>query len=166
MGREREPSSGVSECDHSPSQHPAAPQVSKLSLNGHQKQLRFGKKCRGLLATSPGLAGTLLAADREGTLTSAGRSHPTPQRRGSECPAPGPERGHSGTRQCHSRAATRGSPGEGQGRASIAAQRADALHRSKDTEFYFLLERRVFREGNGAWQRGSPGSRSCRCCAG
>lgn len=43
LGREREPSSEVSEWGDSPFQHPAAPQVSKLSLNGHQRQLRFGK---------------------------------------------------------------------------------------------------------------------------
>lgn len=135
LGREREPSSGVSECCHSPSQHPAAPQVSELSLNGHQKSAGAS------FATSPGLTGTLLAADREGTLTSAGRSHPASQRPGSACPAPGPQRGHSGTRRRRSGAATRGSPGEGQGRVSIAAPTADALQRFKDTEFCFLLER-------------------------
>lgn len=49
LGREREPPSGVSECCHSPSQHPAAPQLPKLSLNGHQNQLRFGKSAGGSL---------------------------------------------------------------------------------------------------------------------
>lgn len=102
---ERERSSGVSEWGH-PSRRARSPNCHCTATNDSSAS----EKVQG----PPGLAGTLLAADREGTLTSAGRSHPAPRRPDSECPAPGPRRGHSGTRH-RPRAATRGSPGEGQG---------------------------------------------------
>lgn len=95
------------------------------------------KKCRGLLATSPGLAGTLLAAVREGTLTSAGRSRSAPQRPGSERSAPGAQRRHPGSRQGSDTRVPRG-----RDRAGWASLRRElGLSSALQTEFRFSLER-------------------------
>lgn len=69
---ERERSSGVSERGH-PSWRPRSPNCHCTATTDSSAP----EKVQG----PPGLAGTLLAADREGTLTPAGRSHPAPSAR-------------------------------------------------------------------------------------
>lgn len=110
------------------------------------------KKCRGLLATSPGLAGTLLAAVREGTLTSAGRSRSAPQRPGSERSAPGAQRRHPGSRQGSDTRVPRGGTGQG-GHRCAESWGSPALYRQSSVSHW---KGECLGEGNGAGQRGSP----------
>lgn len=99
LGRKREEMWGVSAAPRSFPAPLCSPHLRAVTepppkpvLLGKKKK----KKCGDLLATSPGLVRTLLAADRERTLTSAGRSHPAPQHPGLLCPAPGSQRGGAG----------------------------------------------------------------------
>lgn len=140
LGRKREEMWGVSAAPRSFPAPLCSPHLKAVTepppkpvLLGKKKK----KKCGDLLATSPGLVRTLLAADRERTLTSAGRSHPAPQHPGLLCPArdrSGAERGGSpGTHRPCSRAASEGSDTrvplrKGQARVDIPGLKADALY--------------------------------------
>lgn len=97
------------------------------TVPGCTKASSAWKKCRDLLATSPGLVATLLVADRGGTLTSAGRSLSDQQQHpGSPCLAPNRSRGSCPAPGQAMRAAAQGSAKKGQDRMDITVLRSGA----------------------------------------